>query len=194
MPMPRPTDRVQLNARWIRNVDVACDDWRVGRARAFRSKPGRPWILYGDSHRIIIFALTSLIAVLLLGSGITATVNGALIAADGGVIRGEVVAARHGSKGDFVTVRLDPPMDIEVDLVAWSGRPAVGSDLTVRYKRSDPSRAIDARLRMPWGDMKLALAGLVLALMSWGVWTGSWYGDLLVEGTRPYPRRRRVRD
>ena len=128
---------------------------------------------------------------MLLGSGIAATVDGALIAADGSVIRGEVVATRYGSKGDFVTVRLDPPMDREVDLRAWSGRPAVGSDLTVRYKRSDPSRAIDARLRMPWGAMKLGLgAGLALAFLSWGVWRGTWYGDLLVEGTRPFRRRR----
>lgn len=138
-----------------------------------------------------MLALTTLMAVLLLVSGVGATIDGALIAADGRVIEGEVVAARHGSKGDFVTVRLDPPVDRKVNLSAWSGRPAVGSRLKVRYKQSNPSRAIDARLAMPWRDMAFGLAGLVLALASWGIWTGSWYGDLLVEQTRPWPRPRR---
>jgi hypothetical protein len=71
--------------------------------------------------------INSVMAVILLASGIFATIDGALIASDGGVIRGEVVAARYGSKGDFVTVHLDLPVDRDVNLRAWSGRPAVGS-------------------------------------------------------------------
>jgi hypothetical protein len=131
-------------------------------------------------------------AVLLLGAGLAATVDGALIAADGGAIEGEVVAVRYGSRGDFVRVRLGQPVNREVDLRAWSGRPVVGSHLEVRYKRSNPNRAIDARLRMPWREMAFELGvGLVLALASCAVWTGSRWGDLLVEWSRPRPWRRR---
>lgn len=161
------------------------------RAPAFRSRPGRPWILYGDSHRVIVFAFTSLMALLLLGWGAGATINGASIAADPRTIGGEVVAVRHGSTADFVTVRLDPPVDLEVDLADWSGRPAVGSRLTVRYQRSDPGRAIDDRLAMPWRDMKFGLGGLVAAWAAWGIWTGSRFGNYLVEQSRPWRRRRR---
>jgi hypothetical protein len=66
-----------------------------------------------------MFALLSLMAVVVLGTGIAATIDGAVIAADGSVIQGEIVAARHGSKG--TSSRCAWTHHREVDLRAWRG-------------------------------------------------------------------------
>jgi hypothetical protein len=66
---------------------------------------------------------------------------------------------------------LDSPLDREVYLRAWSGRPPVGSVLQVRYRRSNPGQATDARVLMPWPQILFGLGGgLVSAIVFWATW------------------------
>jgi hypothetical protein len=66
---------------------------------------------------------------------------------------------------------LDSPLDREVYLRAWSGRPPVGSVLQVRYRRSNPGQATDARVLMPWPQILFGLGGgLVSAIVVWATW------------------------
>src|SRR4051812_3707049 len=132
-----------------------------GRGRG-STRPLRGWALHRAIRQEINHAcallITGVLAPVLLLFGIATTVQGLWIATDGGVVRGEVVDARYGSKADFVWVHLDQPVDREVKLWAWSRRPPVGSVMQVRYRRSDPDLAIDARMRMPWSRLAFSLA------------------------------------
>jgi hypothetical protein len=67
----------------------------------------------------------------------------------GVVTQATVVSASSGARPN-VTVHIGQPIDRDVDLLGWSGSPAVGSSLAVRYDPADPGRARDDRVGPPW--------------------------------------------
>jgi hypothetical protein len=118
--------------------------------------------------------LSSLAAAVLLGwFGVMAYAAGDL-ALRGTVAPGRVAAANYGAGANFVQVLLPAPASQVVELEAWSGTPAVGSTIDVRYDPNDPSRAEDARVTGPWLRMSMALGlGIWFAVAAWWAATRS---------------------
>jgi hypothetical protein len=95
-------------------------------------------------------------AVVLLGIAIFHLYNAVVLASRGQVVQAEVVDVRYGTKADFVRVHLPVPIDRDVDLIRWVGRPRVGTSIPVRYDPSNPRRAEDDRSHGPGVDLVLA--------------------------------------
>ena len=119
-------------------------------------------------------ALSSLAAAVLLGwCGVMANAA-ADLALRGTVAPAQVVAANDGTGANFVRVRLPAPADRVVGLQVWSGTPAVGSTIDVRYDPNDPGRAEDARVSGAWSRMAMAfLLGVWFAVAAWSAATRS---------------------
>lgn len=81
----------------------------------------------------------------------------------GEVVTARVVAVRYDTKADHVIVLLPEPASQESSLLDWTGRPAVGDVLEVKYVPSRPALAVDNRSGFPrW---RLALLGLGILLL-----------------------------
>jgi hypothetical protein len=122
--------------------------------------------------------LAGLLALVMLVFGSAQLVGTVQLAHRGVVVNAEVVAARHGTKADFVTVYLPAPLNRSADLISWSGRPEPGDVLAVRYDPASPTTATQAG-SWPWGRLLLLFGGAGFSvLLCW------WYA------TRPWRRRR----
>jgi len=144
---------------------LADESARLGPERAVRLRSG-PLPL-----RVV---LSSLAAAVLLGWCGVMAYAAADLALRGTVAPAEVVSANYGSGANFVRVRLPAPADQVVGLQVWSGTPAVGSTIDVRYDPNDPGRAEDARVSGAWSRMAMAsLLGAWFAAAAWWAATRS---------------------
>jgi hypothetical protein len=148
--------------------------------------PQRPQVypIFDRPHvRRLQPTLSAVVAVLLalvmlfLGSGLL--VDSIELASRGVVVQAEVVSSRHGSKSDYVEVRLPPPASTTVDLTAWSGAPRTGDVIVVRYIPSSPEVASQDG-QWPWFTTSLLFAAAAFLLF------GAWWA-----ASRPWRRARR---
>jgi hypothetical protein len=121
-----------------------------------RSSPiHRGWSLLGSGA----------LAVLFLCFGLMITLDSVRLALDGRVTTAEVVAVRYGTKADYVRVLLPEPVDEEVELTAWSGKPKVGDRLSVRYVPSRPDVAVETGVGAPWWKLGVTWTGGVVSMV-----------------------------
>jgi hypothetical protein len=137
-------------------------------------KPGARYLL--PTFGAVGCALAALVVLFVGGLLLVHTIE---LATRGVVVRADVVAARHGSKSDYVTVRLPPPADQQADLIAWSGAPSPGDTISVRYDPASPQIASQAG-QWPWLTLSLSFFGAGFFAF------GSWW-----EASRPWRRQRR---
>jgi hypothetical protein len=129
--------------------------------------------LSGRPPRVRV-VLSSLAAAVLLGWFAVMAYAAGDLALRGTVAPARVVSANYGAGTNFVQVLLPAPASQIVGLDAWSGTPAVGSTIDVRYDPNDPGRAEDARVTGPWLRMSLALVlGIWFAVAAWWAATRS---------------------
>lgn len=145
--------------------------------------PQRPQVypIFDRPHvRRIQPTLSAVVAVLLalvmLFFGGRLLVDSIDLASRGVVVQAEVVSSRHGSKSDYVQVRLPNPANTTVDLTAWSGTPRPGDTLAVRYIPSSPQVAAQDG-QWPWLTASLLFGAAAFLLFA--AWAASrpWRGQ-----------------
>jgi hypothetical protein len=123
-----------------------------------------------------VAALLALVVLFVAGRLLVQTVD---LANRGVVVRADVVAARHGTRADFVTVRLTAPVGRTVDLMAWTGTPRPGDTMSVRYDPAYPAIA-EQEGQWPWFTLSLELGAVGFFVFA------CWW-----DAPRPWRRERR---
>lgn len=119
-----------------------------------------------------VVAVLLALVMLFLASGFL--VDSIELASRGLVVQAEVVSSRHGSKSDYVEVRLPDPANTIVDLTAWSGTPRAGDVIAVRYLPSSPEVATQDG-QWPWFTTSLLFgAAAFLFCAAWWAASRRW--------------------
>jgi len=130
----------------------------------------RPSVAAGPSAKgVVLMVIATLFAIMLAFVGLRDVYRSVVLDSRGVVTTAQVTFVRYGSKADEVDVLLAPPLNRNVELVAWTGRPPVGQVIRVRYDPANPGLAAQEGSGL-WGGIALALAAA--AACSVAAW---WY-------------------